>query len=155
MNRYVPNFLAVVSIVAFSGVAALAAPASGPSMNGDQAREDLLNSNSASQRNDWTLAASLAEKSYKAKPDMWNEFNLATAYQRSARGELAVPLYLDIVDRGQFVRTNPIPSLDGSRTTPMLPFMADEAALRLKKMGVDLTPERTPVSAVLATRLIR
>jgi len=99
------------------------------------ADEDARVAEMAGVRGDWAMSASLAARSYKEKPDIWNEFNLATAYQRTGQGAKAVPLYLDLVDRGQFTRTREIDSFDGEFQQPMLPNLADESALRLNRMG--------------------
>ena len=68
--------------------------------------------------------------------DIINEFDLATAYQRTDRNALAVPLYIDLLDRGRHTRTVPVENFDRSMPPPMLPTLADEAALRLRNMGV-------------------
>ena len=160
MNRFVSGLLIAASVFAVSGFTALPSPASSnagsvpfrstlSSNAGDQARVDLLDADVASQRGDWNLSADLAEKSYRAKPDLINEFNLATAYQHTHRGALAVPLYVDLVDRGQYTRTAPIYSYDGRWPAPMLPFIADEAAHRLNQMGVPTTLE-APASMLVA-----
>ena len=158
MNRFVPALLAAVSALAVSGFTA-AAPVSNakpfPSHSsattnvGDKAQTDLLAAEVAAQRGDWSQSANLAEASYRSKPDVWNEFNLATAYQHTRRGGMSVPLYLDLVDRGQFARTRPIFNDNGTLPTPMLPYIADEAAHRLNQMGVDVAPQTAAASAAL------
>ena len=117
----------------------------------DQPQRDLLDAEVASQRGDWHESARLAEISYRAKPDLWNEFNLATAYQHTGRSAEAIPLYIDLTERGQFARSYPLYSYDRSWPAPMLPFLADEAAHRLDKMGAPIVPAYTP-DAVVAIR---
>jgi len=117
----------------------------------DASRGDLLDAESAAARGDWVVSAALAQQSYKEQPDVINEFNLATAYQHTGRSDLAVPLYIDLLDRGRYTRTAPIENFDRTMPPPMLPRISDEAALRLKIMGVttglDNTSSSFPVLA--------
>lgn len=113
-------------------------------LSNDQPQRDLLDAEVASQRGIWNESARLAEISYRAKPDLWNEFNLATAYQHTGRSAEAIPLYIDLTERGQFARSYPLYSYDRSWPAPMLPFLADEAAHRLNQMGAPIVPAHTP-----------
>ena len=132
---------------AAEGTSARAA-ATDRTLSNDQPQRDLLDAEVASQRGDWNESARLAEISYRAKPDLWNEFNLATAYQHTGRGALAIPLYIDLTERGQYARTSPLYSNDRSWPAPMLPFMADEAAHRLAQMGAPIVPAPEPLIAI-------
>jgi len=82
--------------------------------NPSQAPADLIYGQSAAARGDWNTALAFFQRSYREKPSLLNEFNLATAYQRTGRGDLAVPLYLDLVDRGQLTEVTPIENTNGS-----------------------------------------
>lgn len=104
----------------------------------DSARDDSVLSQLAAARGDWTMSAALAAQSYKERPGIVNEFNLATAYQRTRQSPLSIPLYLDLVDRGRFTHTAPVQNFNGTWPRIMLPLVSDEAALRLKSMGVDV-----------------
>ena len=115
------------------------------------AHVDEIASQSSSQRDDWRLAGDLAERSYKQTPDLVNEFNLATSYQNTGRVALAIPLYIDLVERGQYVHTAPLFKNDGTWPVVMKETIADEAARRLVRMGVDpkmVQPAGTVASAV-------
>jgi len=100
-----------------------------------QAPADLLYGQSAAARGDWNTALAFFQRSYREKPSLLNEFNLATAYQRTGRGDLAVPLYLDLVDRGQQTEVTPIENTNGSfdQKAPASDI-ADEARERLIRM---------------------
>jgi hypothetical protein len=101
----------------------------------NEADEDARQANLASQRGDWAISVSFAERSYRENPSIRDEFNLATAYEHMGRGDLAVPLYIDLVDRGQYTQTVPIDNFYGLPQSPMLANLADEAASRLKRLG--------------------
>jgi hypothetical protein len=103
--------------------------------NASQAPADLLYGQTAAARGDWNTALAFFQRSYREKPSLLNEFNLATAYQRTGRGDLAVPLYLDLVDRGQQTEVTPIENTNGSfdQKAPASDI-ADEARERLIRM---------------------
>jgi len=103
--------------------------------NPSQAPADLIYGQSAAARGDWNTALAFFQRSYREKPSLLNEFNLATAYQRTGRGDLAVPLYLDLVDRGQLTEVTPIENTNGSfdQKAPASDI-ADEARERLIRM---------------------
>ena len=87
---------------------------------------------SASVRGDWVAAAALAAKAYRENPNVTNEFNLATSYQRIGRSTLAIPLYQDLATRGQFTVTHVVYDYrheGGGRR--MDQFISDEASRRL------------------------
>ena len=115
------------------------------------ASEDARLAQMAGARDDWAMSASLSARSYKEEPDIRSEFNLATAYQRTGQGAKAVPLYLDLVDRGQFTQTREIASFDGLARQPMLPNLADESAARLQRMGV-AADSRAPTTVAFDSR---
>jgi hypothetical protein len=96
---------------------------------------DLVQAEMAGARGDWTVSALLADKSYREEPGIWSEFNLATADQHIGRKDLAEPLYVDLVERGQFVNLNPVQNFDGSWPSPMLGTVAQEATRRLDRLG--------------------
>jgi hypothetical protein len=100
-----------------------------------QAPADLIYGQTAAARGDWKTALAFFQRSYREKPSLLNEFNLATAYQRTGRGDLAVPLYLDLVDRGQQAEVTPIENRNGSfdQKAPAADI-ADEARERLIRM---------------------
>jgi hypothetical protein len=100
-----------------------------------QAPSDLIHGQAAAARGDWNTALAFFERSYREKPSILNEFNLATAYQRTGKGALAVPLYLDLVDRGQSTEATPVQNRNGSfdQKTPARDI-ADEARERLIRM---------------------
>jgi tetratricopeptide (TPR) repeat protein len=105
------------------------------SESSSQAPADLIYGQSAAARGDWNAALAFFQRSYREKPSLLNEFNLATAYQRTGRGDLAVPLYLDLVDRGQQTEVTPIENTNGSfdQKAPASDI-ADEARERLIRM---------------------
>jgi hypothetical protein len=123
-------------------------PAQGPA--------DLIYGQAAAARGDWNKALAFFQRSYREKPSVLNEFNLATAYQRTGQGALAVPLYLDLIDRGGSTEVTPIQNADESfdQRAPASDI-ADEARDRLIKMhAMDLStagagqasaPQRSPV----------
>jgi tetratricopeptide (TPR) repeat protein len=133
--------LVLIWLVCCSGCAALprlsdsedVALARGESAS--QAPADLIYGQSAAARGDWNTALAFFQRSYREKPSLLNEFNLATAYQRTGRGDLAVPLYLDLVDRGQQTEVTPIENTNGSfdQKAPASDI-ADEARERLIRM---------------------
>ena len=111
-----------------------------------QAPADLIYGQSAAARGDWSTALAFFQRSYREKPSLLNEFNLATAYQRTGRGDLAVPLYLDLVDRGQQTEVTPIENTNGSfdQKAPASDI-ADEARERLIRMhATSLLTNRSP-----------
>jgi hypothetical protein len=97
--------------------------------------DDLIQAQLAGARGDWIMSARLAEKSYREQPEIWNEFNLATADSHIGRNDLAEPLYVDLIGRGQFVDLNPVQNFDGSWPAPMLGTVAQESNRRLDRMG--------------------
>jgi hypothetical protein len=99
-----------------------------------------------SQRGDWKVALEFSERSYKQTPDIINEFNLATAYQRTGNNALAIPLYIDLEERGQYTPLATLLNYDG--TLPkhvMLRTVSLEAAARLKPLDVD-AGQRTTIA---------
>jgi hypothetical protein len=99
------------------------------------APSDLMYGQAAASRGDWNTALTFFVRSYREKPSILNEFNLATAYQRTGQGALAVPLYLDLIDRGRMVEITPVRNTDGSfdQKSPSRDI-ADEARDRLIRM---------------------
>ena len=83
------------------------------------------------------IDAPFSQRSYQQKPDLFNEFNLATAYQHTGNNALAIPLYLDLVERGQYTPTASILNADGTMPPPMLATISLESAKRLGVLGVD------------------
>ena len=113
----------------------------------NEASEDSRQAEMASQRGDWAVSASFAERSYRENPDIRDEFNLATAYEHIGQGGKAVPLYIDLVERGQFTKTQLIDNYDGLPQSPLLPVIADEAALRLNRMSAQTASRTTNMPA--------
>jgi hypothetical protein len=147
VSRFVPVIFAAVSAIALCAFdsgpdsallqeRADATQALNRGFDRNESQGDLLDAESAGARGDWVVSAALAEQSYKERPDIINEFDLATAYQHTDRNALAVPLYIDLLDRGRHTRTVPVENFNRSMPPPMLPTLADEAALRLRNMGV-------------------
>jgi len=110
------------------------------------AHSDEIQGEAASQRGDWKVALEFSERSYKQTPDIINEFNLATAYQRTGNNALAIPLYIDLEERGQYTPLATLLNYDG--TLPkhvMLRTVSLEAAARLKPLDVD-AGQRTTIA---------
>jgi hypothetical protein len=101
----------------------------------DNSGVDLIQAEMAGARGDWIVSAKLADKSYREQPDIWNEFNLATADSHIGRNDLAEPLYVDLIGRGQFVDLNPVQNFDGSWPAQMQGTVAQESNRRLDSMG--------------------
>jgi hypothetical protein len=100
-----------------------------------QAPADLIYGQTAATRGDWDVALAFFERSYREKPSILNEFNLATAYQRTGQGALAVPLYLDLIDRGRLTEVTPVQNSNGTFDQKQpASDIADEARERLIKM---------------------
>lgn len=118
------------------------------SENASQAPADLIYGQGAAARGDWDTALAFFQRSYREKPSLLNEFNLATAYQRTGRGDLAVPLYLDLVDRGQQTEVTPIENRNGSfdQKAPASDI-ADEARERLIRMHASTLLANRPAAA--------
>jgi len=145
--------MALVLLVSGTGCATLS-PASDSdgaalarSESFSQAPADLLYGQTAAARGDWNTALAFFQRSYREKPSLLNEFNLATAYQRTGHGDLAVPLYLDLVDRGQQAEATPIENTNGSfdQKAPASDI-ADEARERLIRMHASsLMANRAPL----------
>lgn len=100
-----------------------------------QAPADLIYGQAVAAHGDWNAALAFFQRSYREKPSILNEFNLATAYQRTGQGALAVPLYLDLIDRGGSTEVTPIQNTDESfdQKAPASDI-ADEARDRLIRM---------------------
>jgi len=136
-----PSVFVLVLLMSAPGCATLprlsdnAEDALARSENPSQAPADLIYGQGAAARGDWNTALAFFQRSYREKPSLLNEFNLATAYQRTGRGDLAVPLYLDLVDRGQQTEVTPIENTNGSfdQKAPASDI-ADEARERLIRM---------------------
>lgn len=146
MNRFVSITLAAASALAMSSYASAAplylseradaAQQLNRGLDKNQADEDGRQANLASQRGDWAVSRAFAERSYQEDPSIRVEFNLATAYERTGRGDLAVPLYIDLVDRGQYTKTAALDNFYNLPASPMLANLADEATFRLARLGV-------------------
>ena len=99
------------------------------------ARRDEFEGEMAAQSGDWKLTLAFSERSYQQTPDLNNEFNLATAYQHTGNDALAIPLYIDLVDRGQYTLTHSMLNANGTMPAPMLRTIAMESARRLGGLG--------------------
>ena len=108
--------------------------ARGPDLT--NARSDEFQGEVAAQSGNWKLTLAFSQRSYQQKPDLFNEFNLATAYQRTDNIALAIPLYLDLVERGQYTATHSMLNADGTLPPPMLRTISMESAKRLGVLGV-------------------
>jgi hypothetical protein len=113
------------------------------------AHSDELQGEMAAERSDWKMTLAFSERSYQQTPDLINEFNLATAYEHTGSSALAIPLYIDLVERGQYTLTQPGLNSDGTNPTPMLRTISLESAKRLGRMDLDAT-QRTNVASALA-----
>ena len=89
----------------------------------------------AGARGDWKTSVKLGEQAYRENPNIFIEFNLATAYQRIGRDDLARPLYVDLVTRGQYRDMTTIQNFDGSWPSRMDETVSQEASRRLGNMG--------------------
>lgn len=149
MKSILPVFIAIAGAFAISSACAAdfnppserlaeqnsATDAMNAGFNNENAATDLVQAELAGARGEWRVSAQLAAKSYREQPNIWNEFNLATAYEHIGRRDLAEPLYVNLVERGTFVGLNPVQNFDGSWPAPMLETVAKEASRRLDKMG--------------------
>ena len=149
MNKFLPILVAAASVFAISSASAYdfnqpgerlaeeqrGADAMNTPFDPDKASADLIQAQMAGARGDWVMSAMLADKSYREQPGIWNEFNLATADQHIGRNDLAEPLYINLVSRGQFVELDPVQNFDGSWPTQMLGTVAQESSGRLDRMG--------------------
>jgi hypothetical protein len=99
------------------------------------ARRDEFEAEMAAQSGDWKMTLAFSERSYQQTPDLNNEFNLATAYQNTGNNALAIPLYIDLVNRGQYTLTHSILKADGTMPRPMLRTISMESARRLGGLG--------------------
>lgn len=146
MKNLLPVFVAVAGAFAISACAfnppgerlaeqdnATTALESG--FDADNSGADLIQAEMAGARGDWTESAQLADKSYREQPNIWNEFNLATADEHIGRADLAEPLYANLIERGQFINLVPVQNFDGSWPAPMLGTVAQESGRRLAAMG--------------------
>jgi hypothetical protein len=144
-----PAFVAVAGVFAISSASAFdfnapgerlteehnATEAMNTSFDPNKSGADLIQAEMAGARGDWIVSAQLAEKSYREQPDIWNEFNLATADSHIGRNDLAEPLYVDLIERGQFTNLDPVQNFDGSWPASMLGTVAQESNRRLDRMG--------------------
>jgi len=89
----------------------------------------------AAERGDWKTTLAFSERSYRQTPDLVNEFNLATAYEHTGSNALAIPLYIDLVERGQYTLTAPLLNSDGTVPAPMQRTISMESAKRLDLLG--------------------
>jgi hypothetical protein len=99
------------------------------------ARRDEFEGEMAAQSGDWKLTLAFSERSYQQTPDLNNEFNLATAYEHTGNNALAIPLYIDLVDRGEYTLTHSMLNADGTMPHPMLRTISMESARRLGRLG--------------------
>ena len=102
----------------------------------DQSLRDEADANAALIRGEWGQAEVFAERAYRAYPSVTNEFNLATAYQSARQFAKASALYKTVVAEGNFIPTRPVLLADGSSDPDVLSPLSDEAARRLKLIGV-------------------
>ena len=123
-------------LITACGIAALAAPALAQSRDQspgtDEAARTELHSEHAALAGDWATVTALSGRSYRLSPSLTNEFNLATAYARAGQTALAVPLYEDVVENGQYtLGAGLYPNGGGGRDQPARFNLADEATRRL------------------------
>ncbi len=158
MKRLVPALLAAASALVVSACA-FTAPGDKLKEQADASRslswgveqgnsvDDMHAAQMAGARGDWTASADLGEQSYRENPSIWNEFNLATAYQNTGRAGQAIPLYANLVDRGRFVALVSVQNFDGSWPAPMASTVSEEAQLRLNRLsGIGAGPHVTNFS---------
>ena len=118
------------------GAAVIAAPALAQSRlvspGTTDAAHDELHAEQAAMLGDWQTSAVLAGRSYRASPSLGNEFTLANAYAHTGQRALAVPLYEDVAEHGEFVIGAAV-RLDGmtGHTERARVNLADEAGRRL------------------------
>jgi hypothetical protein len=149
VKKFLPVFVAVAGVFAISSACAFefnppgerlaqernATAAMNTAFDPDKSGADLIEAQMAGARGDWIMSAQLAEKSYREQPGIWNEFNLATADSHIGRNDLAEPLYVNLVERGQFTLLDPVQNFDGSWPAPMMGTVAQESNRRLDRMG--------------------
>lgn len=93
----------ISTLVAIGGLAALAAPALAQDSQAPAKLE--VHAEQAMLAGDWNSATAMAGRAYREDPNLRTEFNLATAYEHTGQVGLAIPLYQDLAQRGQFVDT--------------------------------------------------
>jgi hypothetical protein len=93
-------FLIAVAGIALIGTPALAADRSSDSK--DSAALSNMKGQAALLAGDDATATAFEAKSYAKQPTLSNEFNLATAYQRTGQFALAIPLYQEVVSGGKY-----------------------------------------------------
>lgn len=101
------------------------------------ARSDEFQAEMAAQSGNWGMTLAFSKRSYQQTPDVDNEFNLATAYQHTGNDALAIPLYIDLVDRGQYTLTHSLLNADGTMPPAMLKTISQESAKRLARLGAN------------------
>ena len=111
------------------------------------AHTDELSGEGAATRGDWKMALAFSERSYRQTPDLINEFNLATAYGNTGSNASAIPLYIDLVERGQNTLTHSLMNSDGTKPRPMLLTISMESARRLGTMNLNATQRAIVASA--------
>jgi hypothetical protein len=146
MNRLIPALLAAASALAISACA-FNVPGEKLQERADAARaldrgvvqgnsvDDMHSAQMAAARGDWPVSVALGEQSYRENPSIWNEFNLATAYQNTGHAGQAIPLYTNLIDRGRFIALTPVQNFDGSWPPPMAATVSEEAQARLNRLS--------------------
>ena len=137
MQRFISHFIPL--FLTFAGLAAVAAPAQAQSRQqapGTNAAALVeLNSEHAALAGDWTAVTALSGRSYRLSPSLTNEFNLASAYERGGQSALAVQLYNDVAENGQFTLGAALYANGGGRPGQPAHFnMSDEANRRLSAL---------------------
>lgn len=102
---------------------------------GNNAQLDSAAAQSAGDKGNWASETALAEKAYREDPDLLNEFNLATGYERTGQNAKATALYQDVVVKGKST------TMDANRPDGDSPAaitdanMSDEAGRRIELMA--------------------
>ena len=129
MRRLVFSIVAAVALASIPALASAEDPSS--AFDAAAAARATYRAELAAASGDWPSATRLMEAAYRADPNIGNEFNLATAYARAGRVELAIPLYEDVARKGQFTMAAPIfDRKDADTGKPRKSFNYSDEALR-------------------------
>jgi len=101
----------------------------------DNSRTDAANAQSAGDKGEWALSASLSEKAYAEHPDVLNEFNLATGYENTGQNAKATALYQDLVVKGSTTDLTPSKNDNGAPVSASDGNLSNESARRIDQIA--------------------
>jgi hypothetical protein len=119
----------------FSLAALLAGTALVTGCASDNSRSDAADAQSAGDKGEWALSASLSEKAYAEYPDVLNEFNLATSYQNTGQNAKATALFQDLVVKGSTTELTPGRNDNGVPVAASDGNLSDESARRIDQIA--------------------